>query len=774
LPVSDSADGQLTNATTWNHKPVDFTVGDLLLSVGRQGANVQEVSLAFELADLTQPSTLSDVRIRFNEQGGVVTSGLTVEISAARELDPLSYSGIARFGLPRTAATVNWSIPAAWDSSGQLIAKWDETPDVSAIVNEVVAMSGWDTSPKTIAFFLELGAATGDNFIQFDDTHPRWPQGGNEGIRPARLIVNQSYYDAFWGKELLCRPGPYSMQMNIIPHKDTKAYVEWGTDGVAFPRVVPSVTIPGGTEYTFFMGEIAGNPGLISNTKYYYRLRYRPVVGSPVFSMGPVRSFVTLPLPGTEGRICATSDAHVTNSSSLGLNEHIDQLATTLLYMPQHVAPERYHVWLDLGDLVVIRAQREVFDLEEAEQRYREAREEYERIAHSLPLVLIRGNHEEVNGWDYDGTSENTAIWSGKALLKYFPPPMPTGWYTGNTEPYPHLGVPGNYFAFNVGDLRIRALDPFLFSLTRPHNGHGEVGGSLNAWDWELGQQQYDWLFNDFFEKQSLFTVTVLHHLTSSYVGSGQYYGRGGIEVAKFSVDGRPSFEWGGEDSTGANVLSQQRSGYSHGAIHDVLDLFRNQLVLKGHDHFYARQTLDDMVYLTMPRPNDTGQQTGNLWGWRFSTWYPVALTFFQENSGFLSIVVDPAGATYEYVQTYPVGGIGQVQDSFTILPPTPTDATLADAPLGITEIRSVVPNPAGIPPRIEYELGAAGPVRVAVYDVSGRLVETLVDETLPAGRHDVIWETRSGGGSRVPSGVYFAKLVTRHGVDAVKMIVLR
>ena len=40
--------------------------------------------------------------------------------------------------------------------------------------------------------------------------------------------------------------------------------------------------------------------------------------------------------------------------------------------------------------------------------------------------------------------------------------------------------------------IRGASFDPFLFSETRPHNGHGETGGSLDGWDWKLGQAQYD------------------------------------------------------------------------------------------------------------------------------------------------------------------------------------------------------------------------------------------------------------------------------------------
>ena len=44
----------------------------------------------------------------------------------------------------------------------------------------------------------------------------------------------------------------------------------------------------------------------------------------------------------------------------------------------------------------------------------------------------------------------------------------------------------------------------------------------------------------------------------------------------------------------------------------------------------------------------------------------------------------------------------------------------------------------------------------LAVYDLKGRLVTRLLDETRPAGRHELRWEARG-----VASGTYLVRLVT-------------
>jgi hypothetical protein len=222
--------------------------------------------------------------------------------------------------------------------------------------------------------------------------------------------------------------------------------------------------------------------------------------------------------------------------------------------------------------------------------------------------------------------------------------------------------------------------------------------------------------------------------------------------------------------------MATERPGYIYGPVHDMLVAAGNQVVLKGHDHFYALQQLDGMYYATLPKPNDTGEHTGDLWGFRFACFYPDSLTDEQQNSGFLSIVTDEQGATFEYIQTYPPEGLGTVRDSFTLFPPSATAADHSLTPsVRSVAIHSVSPNPARSSSRIEYEIAERGRVQLSVYDVAGRLVREVVDGDLDAGLHTTRWDGRDRSGRPVAAGVYFAKLETSRGrPDAVKMIVVR
>lgn len=70
-------------------------------------------------------------------------------------------------------------------------------------------------------------------------------------------------------------------------------------------------------------------------------------------------------------------------------------------------------------------------------------------------------------------------------------------------------------------------------------------------------------------------------------------------------------------------------------------------------------------------------------------------------------------------------------------------------------------PNPFNPATVIRFELAAAGDVQLKVYDLAGRLVDTLVDEPRPAGRHTELWRGRDRADRQVAAGVYFVRLVT-------------
>lgn len=71
----------------------------------------------------------------------------------------------------------------------------------------------------------------------------------------------------------------------------------------------------------------------------------------------------------------------------------------------------------------------------------------------------------------------------------------------------------------------------------------------------------------------------------------------------------------------------------------------------------------------------------------------------------------------------------------------------------------SPTPNPSSSASLIRWAMPDAGHVRLQVYDVMGRLVATLVNETRAAGEHGVVWHGLDQNRQRVSAGVYFARI---------------
>lgn len=68
-------------------------------------------------------------------------------------------------------------------------------------------------------------------------------------------------------------------------------------------------------------------------------------------------------------------------------------------------------------------------------------------------------------------------------------------------------------------------------------------------------------------------------------------------------------------------------------------------------------------------------------------------------------------------------------------------------------------PNPFNPMTRLSFEIPTGGLVRMEIFDLKGRLVAQVLDGTLEAGRHEVVWTGLDRSGGEVASGVYFSRL---------------
>ena len=83
-------------------------------------------------------------------------------------------------------------------------------------------------------------------------------------------------------------------------------------------------------------------------------------------------------------------------------------------------------------------------------------------------------------------------------------------------------------------------------------------------------------------------------------------------------------------------------------------------------------------------------------------------------------------------------------------------------------------PNPFSGEATIGFRMAAPGYVRLELLDAGGRLVRRLLDAGVTAGDQRVPWDARDAAGRSVSPGVYFVRLETPHGVEAIRLLRLR
>jgi hypothetical protein len=112
-------------------------------------------------------------------------------------------------------------------------------------------------------------------------------------------------------------------------------------------------------------------------------------------------------------------------------------------------------------------------------------------------------------------------------------------------------------------------------------------------------------------------------------------------------------------------------------------------------------------------------------------------------------------------------------EGGFAILQ-TPADVELAEGLPQVFALRSSTPNPFTKITTLSFDLPVRCAARLAVYDAGGRLVRTLIDRTLPAGRHRTVWDGRSIGGKSVAPGIYFARFRAGEFGATDRLVLLR
>jgi hypothetical protein len=109
-----------------------------------------------------------------------------------------------------------------------------------------------------------------------------------------------------------------------------------------------------------------------------------------------------------------------------------------------------------------------------------------------------------------------------------------------------------------------------------------------------------------------------------------------------------------------------------------------------------------------------------------------------------------------------------------TLIDPVTSVEIGIDSPGRITGLTDVAPNPFGYLTRVEYIMPRTGHVTIRVYDVRGRLIRTLLNQSVVEGTHITSWDARDENGRNVASGIYFVRMTSFGQTTIRKALVLK
>lgn len=83
-------------------------------------------------------------------------------------------------------------------------------------------------------------------------------------------------------------------------------------------------------------------------------------------------------------------------------------------------------------------------------------------------------------------------------------------------------------------------------------------------------------------------------------------------------------------------------------------------------------------------------------------------------------------------------------------------------------------PNPFNPRTNIRFSLARKGTAQLAIHDIAGRRVATLLDTHLTAGEHNLEWDGRGSGDEKLASGVYFIRLTANGTRQSCRVTLLK
>ena len=346
---------------------------------------------------------------------------------------------------------------------------------------------------------------------------------------------------------VLGNPTGTSVIASVLSYSPVEGYIEFGTRPGEYETRSDRIRLATGKPAELTLD------GLVAHTRYYYRWRSRAGL-SEAFEASDESAFRTGRNDGDGFVFTVQADPHLDGRTDPRLYE-------ASLRNAAKAGPD-FHV--DLGDTFMTGKRRG--DYGEALPQYLAQRYYFGLIGASAPVFLVSGNH------DGEGIVRSPmGDWAREQRRAYF------------ATPSDRFANRGTYYRWEWGNALFVALDPFWKTpRVRP-------GGDY--WLRTLGQDQYRWFRETLESSRAKFKFVFIHHL----VGGINQAARGGVSAAGL-------FEWGGHGFDGAYEFDDRRPGWGK-PIHRLLVETGVSILFHGHDHVFAREELDGVIYQLVPQP---------------------------------------------------------------------------------------------------------------------------------------------------------------------------
>ncbi len=479
-------------------------------------------------------------------------------------------------------------------------------------------------------FLILLSAIFGGIFTRVSAQPPAPPPRGGPGGGGRRRGRGQDEYvlppdlaafDAL--SVVLGRVSDRSVTVSTLPKHPLEGYFEYGVSPGKYGQKTEPIAFPAGTPVeTVF-------EGLQADTQYYYRLSWRKP-GDTAYETRAECRFHTQRAPGSAFTFAIQGDSHPERPQM----SHPELYARTL----RQAAAANPDFYICMGDDFSANTLRTI-NAETLTQPYTLQRPFLGLVAQSAPIFLLNGNHEQASLFNFNQTDvrHEVAVGVQNARNRFYPTPAPDEFYSGDTSPMKGIGLLKDYYAWTWGDALFVVLDnywqsPALVDTGFQEEGGGAAGNGRRDRDWwglTLGDAQYHWFKRTLEQSKARFKFVFAHHVLGS--------GRGGIDEADM-------YEWGGRNRRGDWEFAQRRPGWEL-PIHQLMVKHGVTIFFQGHDHLYARQERDGIIYQEVPMPADHGYMTYNED--RYGSGIKLS------NSGYLRVTVSPEEVKVDYLRTY-------------------------------------------------------------------------------------------------------------------------